>query len=223
MPQGSRSFLSIDVQGAGGRHFYWVIRAVAPGGMSRLVGFGRAWSIEELRSVQIEYKIDPSNVLIDTGHFTSEVYRYIQESGVLPDGNFAWKAMKGDRAGSYTIEGVKQIFTWSYVDPYIGTSQQGMTRQIRQILYSKSSVLDRLDAVMHGVGPEWQILSGLDNLHEYKAQVTAYDRVEHRDSKGVVSHEWIQKRADDHWGSCERQILIAAIASGLWQAPAVNT
>jgi hypothetical protein len=131
--------------------------------------------------------------------------------------------MKGDRAGSYTIEGVKQIFTWSYVDPYIGTSQQGMTRQIRQILYSKSSVLDRLDAVMHGVGPEWQILSGLDNLHEYKAQVTAYDRVEHRDSKGVVSHEWIQKRADDHWGSCERQILVAAIASGLWQAPAVNT
>ena len=220
LPPGSRTFLSVDVQGAGGRHFYWVARAVAPGGASRLISFGRAWSIEEVRSAQIEYKIDPSNVLIDTGHFTSEVYRYIQESGVLADGNYAWKAMKGDRAASYNIEGVRQIFTWSFVDPYLGTAQQGSTRPIRQVLYSKSSTLDRMDSIMHGSGPEWLILRGLDNLHEYKMQVTAYDRAERRDSKGVVSHDWIQKRADDHWGSCERQILVAAIASGLMSVPA---
>lgn len=216
----ARRFLSIDVQGAGGRHFYWIVRAFAPGGDSRLVSFGRAWSIEELRSVMVEHRVDPSNVLIDTGHFTSEVYKYIEESGVLPDGNYAWKAMKGDRSPYYVINNVRQPFTWSFVDPQLGTSQQGMCRPIRQILFSKQSILDRLDTLMHGIGPAWQVPRVADNLHEYKQQVTAYERTKRVDSKGVETEDWIQKRSDDHWGSCERQALVAAIACGLLAPPA---
>lgn len=214
-PEEARRFMAIDVQGKGGRHFYWSIRAFANGGASRLLSFGKAWSVEELRSTMTEWAVPSQNVLIDSGHFTSEVYNYIMESGILPNGDYAWKAMKGDKAKHYIIDGRQYPFTWSFVDPFMGTARQNSVRPIRQILFSKSSLLDRMEFFMRGQGPKWAIPSGADNLHEYKMQNCAYERQEQTDAKGVVSVEWIQKRPDDHWGSCERMLLVGAMASGV--------
>lgn len=215
----ARRFLSIDVQGRGGRHFYWSVHAFAQGGAQRVLAWGKAWSVEELKSIAENHKVDGSNVIIDSGHFTSEVYQYIMDSGVLPNGNYAWKAMKGDKAPFYLVGKLRLPYTWTFVDPFIGTAQAGRARPIRQLLFSKAAMLDRAETLMRGLGPALELPADGDNLHEYKMQLTAYERMDKVKANGVVETEWIQKRSDDHWGSCFRQALIAAIATGLMAAP----
>ncbi len=200
-PLEARRFLCIDVQGKGGRHFYYSVHAFAQGGHHRVLNFGKAWSVEELRSVMTDWKVPAQNVAIDSGHFTAEVYGYVLESGVLPNGDYAWKCLKGDRAPHYTIEGVRMPFTWSHVDPYMGTQKQNQVRPIRQILFSKSSMLDRAEAQMRGLGAKLEIPAGEDQLHEYQMQLTAYERFEKAAANGEIKVEWVQKRPDDHWGS----------------------
>jgi phage terminase large subunit GpA-like protein len=211
----ARRFLSIDVQGKGGRHFYWSVHAFAKGGAQRIVAFGKAWSIEELRSIATDHKVEATNVLIDAGHWAAEVYTYVMESGVLPDGNYAWKAMKGDKAPHYLVNNVRMPFTWSFVDPYLGLKQQGQARPIRQILFSKSAMLDRAEAIMRGTGPRLEIPADADMLHDYKMQISAYERIDKEGTNGEIKTEWRQKRADDHWGSTFRQALVGAYATGL--------
>lgn len=215
----ARRFMSIDVQGKGGRHFYYIIRAFARGGTSRLLAYGKAWSIEEIRATMVDWNVAPQNVCIDSGHFTAEVYGIILDSGVLPNGDYAFKAFKGDRAPYYmSANQVRMPFTWSFVDPYLGTSKQNSSRPIRQILFSKTAMLDRTEALMRGLGPRWVIPKQGDMIHEYKNQVTAYERFERKATgTGEIKVEWVQKRADDHWGSCERQALVAAYAADLME------
>jgi len=211
-----RRFLSIDVQGKGGRHFYWSVNAFAKGGAHRVIAFGKAWSVEELRAVMTEHKVEATNVAIDSGHWAAEVYGYIMESGVLGNGDYAWKALKGDKATHYLVEGIRQPFTWSWVDPYMGQKQQNKVRPIRQVLFSKSAMLDRAEAAMRGMGPPLELPLGADMLHEYKMHLTAYERTEKASpTTGEIKVEWIQKRPDDHWGSCFRMALVCAYATGI--------
>lgn len=214
-----KRFITVDVQGRGGRHFPWVVRAWAIGGMSRLLACGVAWSVGELRSVIADWKVKPVDVGIDSGHFTSEVYEYIIESGVMPDGNYAWKAMKGDKAPSYVVDGVRQPFQWTQVDPYMGTVQQGHVRPLRQLLFSKSAMLDRTEMAMRGMSAPWLIPANLENYHTYMLEVTAYERVTREDVRGVIHNEWAQKREGDHFGSCERMQMVCAMAAGLLDVP----
>lgn len=218
-------FCTVDVQGAGGRHFYYEIAAWSKTGASRRIAVGKAWSIAELRSVIAEYGVQPCHVGIDTGAFTQEVYRYIMESGKLADGSWAWKAMKGDKAPGYFIDGIRYPFTVTQVDPGMGTEREMRLTPITQILFSKSWMLDMCDLAMRGGGAPWHIPkeASVDNpggwdaalTHEYCLQVSAYERKEERDAVGAVKHLWVQTRDDDHWGSCTRMQTVCAITAGL--------
>ncbi len=211
----ARRFMMIDVQGRGGRHFYWSIHDFAVGGAHRVIDWGKAWSKQELDTVAIDHNVSPENIGIDSGHWAAEVYRYIMESGETPDGHYAWKAMKGDKAPFYKIGQLRMPFTISFVDPFIGSAQQGRARPIRQLLFSKSAMLDRAEMYMRGSGPRLEINENGDNLHAYKMQITAYQRIDKVKANGVIEPEWEQKREDDHWGSTFRMALVAAIATGL--------
>lgn len=211
----ARRFLSVDVQGKGGRHFYWSVHAFAQGGAQRVISFGKAWSIEELRSIAEDHRIASTNVLIDSGKWASEVYGYVMDSGVLPSGDYAYKACKGDKAAYYLVDKVRLPFTWSFVDPYLGQRQYKQVRPIRQLLFSKSAMLDRAEAVMRGTGPALELPNDASLLHEYKLQLTAYERIEKEADNGEIKIEWQQKRPEDHWGSCFRQALVGAYATGL--------
>ena len=211
----ARRFMCIDVQGRGGRHFYWSIHSFAQGGAHRVIAFGRAWSVDELRSAASEHRVDSPNVAIDSGHWAAEVYKYIMESGVLPNGDYAWKAMKGDKAPYYVVEGLRRPFTWSWVDPYLGKRSQDRVRPIRQVLFSKTALLDLAEADMRGLGPTLELPAGAEMLHEYKMHLTAYERMDRTASSGEVKTEWIQKREDDHWGSTFRMAKVCAYAAGL--------
>lgn len=212
--------MMIDVQGKGGRHFYWAVFDFARGGAHRAVAWGKAWSVEELRATQLTYRVPSEFVGIDSGHFTSEVYGYIMDSGILPSGEYAWKAMKGDRAEFYRLalgdgQTIRLPFQWSFVDPYLGKSQSGQVRPIKQLLFSKPSMLDRAEACMRGVGQPFEIDGNGDMLHEFKQQLTAYERSDKTKPNGEVVTEWIQKRPDDHFGSVHRMALAAAISMGI--------
>lgn len=225
-PNEARRFMMIDVQGKGGRHFYYSIHAFAQGGHHRVLHWGKAWSVEELRSEAVEWKVPPANVGIDSGHWASEVYGYIMESGVLSSGDYAWKAMKGDKAPHYLVEGVRQPWTWSWVDPFLGDKdkRQGTVRPLRQVLFSKLAMLDRAEAAMRGLGPTLEICEGGPVLHEYKMQLTAYERFEKpKKASGEIVVEWIQKRPDDHWSSTFRMAMVSAIATGLMDLGLDNT
>ena len=213
-----RRFGMIDVQAAGGRHYWLCIRTWGLGARSRLLFYGRVWSIDEVRQLLEDWKVAPEHVGIDAGTFTSEVYKNVVDSG------YRWKAMKGDDRPFFRIQGRSMIFTLSQADPAIGTAQQGRVRPITQIIWSKPSALDRLALFQHGMSGDWQIFKAIPEIgqagvsDDYALQVTAYERRQRTDSRGVIRTEWHQKR-EDHATSCELMQIAAAASSDLLSAP----
>ena len=221
-----RRICTVDVQGRGGRHYYVEIRDWLPGGMSRLVYWGIVWSKPELDTVIADWGVEPSWVAVDTGNWASEIYQDIMDSGVMPNGDYAWKAMKGDKAPCYKIDGVSYLWTSSYVDPFLGDQKGRRVRPIRQYLFSKTGLLDRQEALMRGIGPAWMMPKprgperpyGPDaqHLNEFCMQVTAYRREEYEDSYNQKTVKWKQiSGRDDHWGSTTRMQIVCAMVTGL--------
>jgi phage terminase large subunit GpA-like protein len=211
-----RRFATIDVQARGGRHYWLLIRAWGLAAKTRLLFYGRVWSIEEVRALIDEWKVEPQNVAIDAGTFTSEVYKYCVESG------YRWKPMKGDDKPFFRVSDRMMhtqrnvIYTISQADPAIGTRAQGMVRPLPQWIWSKPSALDRLALFQHGLAGDWQIFKGV--TEEYAMQVTAYERRQRTDPRGVIRTEWHQKR-EDHATSCELMQVVSAAATDLLSAP----
>lgn len=205
-----RRFMTVDVQGKGGRHFYFVIRAWGRGGASRRLHYGKVWSWDEIRQMSVEWTVKPDNVGVDSGTFTSEVYKAIVESG------YRWKALKGDDRPFFRSGDRNYIYARSDADPAIGTVQAGRVRPVTQFVWSKPSALDRLALFMHGLLGDWTIPPESDD--EYSQQVTAYERRERTDARGIVRTEWHAKR-EDHYADCEQMQIICAAATELLDAP----
>lgn len=211
-----RRFGTIDVQARGGRHYWLCIRAWGIAARSRLLYYAKLWSIEEVRAMLTDWKVEQVNVAIDAGTFTSEVYKYVVESG------YRWKAMKGDDRPFFRVPsgqpGVSRnmMFQISVADPAIGTALQGQVRPIQQYIWSKPSALDRLALFQHGLAGDWRI--GKAVSEDYAMQVTAYERRQRTDARGVVRTEWHMKR-EDHASSCELMQIISADATDLLSAP----
>lgn len=209
-PVERRRFATIDVQGKGGRHFYLVIRAWGFGGRSRKLFSAKVWSMDELRQHLAEWKVPADNVAIDAGNWQSEVFQYVIDSG------YRWKAMKGDDAPFFRVDGQNRIYTFTDYDPAIGTAMAGRVRPIKLWIFSKPATLDRLKLFQHGLAGDWIFYKGASE--EYKIQVTASVRRERTDSKGVVRIEWISQR-EDHYEDCERMQITCAAVTELLSAP----
>lgn len=224
-----RRFMAADVQSKGGRHFIWEVRDVIPGGGSRLVAWGKAWSAAELRSVQKDHDVPASQVGIDARFHPEEVAEYITESGLMPDGSYNWKAMMGDKGEHFIVDGVRQPYQISFLEPFIGTARYKASNPIKLYLFKKNTILERQELLMRGLGAPWMIPAprspenprGADpeELHEYKLQATAYRRVEKQDRYGSPIINWIQMRKDDHYGSTTRMIIVLSMIAGLLNPP----
>jgi len=205
-------FMTIDVQGAGGRHYVYVIRAWGSDAWSRKLTHGIAWSLNEIRQIANEWQVKDSCVVFDSGAFTSEVYKYVVESG------YKWKAFKGDDRYSFKVEGQDWLYQVSSADPAIGTSAQGRVRPISLWVWAKYGVLDRLLAMMHGYIGKWEIdEEGTDD--EYARQVTAMGQRTTTDRRGRTKHEFYNKRKDDHYCDCEQMQIVCASSTNLLSVP----
>lgn len=205
-------FMTVDVQGKGGRHYYYVVRAWALGGWSRKLTHGIAWSLKELREVAAEWKVKPANVAVDSGAFTSEVYGYVVESGYL------WKALKGDDRWAFKTEGESWLYQISKADPAIGTKNQGRVRPIQLYVWATYGAIDRLLSMMHGFVGRWE-LNEDEADDEYARQVTAKGRRKVKTRTGAMKMEFYNKRDDDHYADCEQMQIICASARNLLSAP----
>lgn len=215
-----RRFMTIDVQGKGGRHFMYVVRAWGEGAASRLLTAGRAWTIEEVHAIAQEWSVSPDNMIIDSGHFTSEVYRYCVDSG------YRMKAFKGEDKPSFLRKIgdkiLKSIWQKSSADPAIGTPRQGRVKPLDLYLYSKPACLDRLHLLMDGVFGEWSLPEQDLIPPDYIKQVTAYERRSVKDRKGSNRTEFFQVRKDDHYASCEIMGICAAAVMGFIYEPEIK-
>ena len=224
-----RRFMTADVQAKGGRHFMWEIRDVIPGGGSRLVAWGKAWTASELRGLQSQYDVPPSQFGIDARFAPEEVAEYIVESGLMADGSYNWKAMMGDKGDAYNIDGVRMPYQISFLETFYGTNRYQASNPIKLYLFKKSIMLERQELLMRGLSAQWLIPKaksaenprGVDafELHDYKLQVTAYRRVENHDRFGVQTINWHQMRHDDHFGSTTRMIIVLSMIAGLVESP----
>ena len=92
----------------------------------------------------------------------------------------------------------------------------------RSGLQPAPSALDRLALFMHGMLGDWAIPPDSDD--EYRQQVTAYERRERTDVRGIVRTEWHAKREDHDADGEQMQIDCAAATrcsrlSCRWQPP----
>jgi phage terminase large subunit GpA-like protein len=203
-----RRFLTVDVQKD---HLWYLCRAWAKGGASRLIDFGRVWNFDELRQVQRDLRVADDDVAIDSGYNASMVYAEVVKS------NYQWKAFKGDRAAYYSHGGLRRCWTFSQADPAIGTSEQGRVRPVRLFIWSNHLTKDTLAMHMRGLSAPWDIPEGASQ--EYLDQITAESREQIVSAKGVVSYEWVRLRKDNHAFDLECMNLICAMVTKITEMP----
>ena len=204
-------FMAVDVQGGGGLHYWYVIRAFArEGAKSRLIGYGKAFSETELLDIARTNGIHPKRCMIDCGWNTASVLRFCQRHD--------WKPFRGDGAKHYTLKRkmgrqVKQLWTETWADASMGTRSQGKKKRIKRYVWSNPSVKNLMSELMSGALGEWTIAK--NTSHEYVQQVTAEIREESTSASGEISYKWRQIRRDNHMRDCELMLIVASLAASL--------
>lgn len=203
-----KRFMTIDVQGKGGRHYWVTIRAWGRWGASRKLHHEKVYTREDLVRLQKEWNVDPKCVGIDSAYSTAEVYKLVVESGML------WKALRGEEKQFFSHEhGQKAIWAMSKFDPALGTQFQGQVAHVPLWLFSAPATRERLVMMMYGELGDWCL--PLNEDHEYKRQVTAWERKYITEGRNTGSYVWYQKRVDDHLEAVERMQIAMATMAGL--------
>lgn len=218
-PEEQFRMISADAQTAGGEHYFYVCRAVGPGGRSRLVSYGRAETLEELEETRKALNVPTANAMIDTGdgNMTAKLYGFCL--------NYGWKAFKGDDVDGYIVKdaktgkNVRKLWKISRVDPHQGKSLAGRYT-IPLYRFSNEGVKDHFFARANGTVPGWELPADVGS--EYLRQLSAEVRVEEDDKNGHPRWIWKRRRKENHYLDCELQIDVALIASEKVAPPIVT-
>lgn len=203
-------FMAVDVQGGGGIHYWYCIRAFAESGAkSRLITYGKVYSETELLELSQQHDVDPRRCIIDCGWNTASVIRFCQRHG--------WKPFRGDGAKHYTVrdpktkKSVRQIWTESWADTGMGTRMQGLAKKVKRYIWSNEATKNLLAELISGQIGEWTIAKNAGS--EYIKQITAEIREERVGAKGERRYQWRQVRRDNHLLDCELMLLVASVAT----------
>jgi len=188
--------------------FYYVCRAWAANGESRLIESGQTWTEEDLNEKALALGVAVGDVGIDSGFNAAECYRACARYG--------WKAFKGTPVPNFTAtlsngQKVKRIYAKAKADPMIG--QAGGMRRVRLFLFSDPAIMDMLDLFVSGKALAWEIPS--DVSEQYVHQMKSKIRCEKTDGRGQVTHPWRNAHPDDHLLDCEKMNLLVAVIKGL--------
>lgn len=217
-PDEHARFMAADRQEKGGEHYFWVIRAFSRDGRSRLVGYGRSETTEQLDEIREAYNVPVKNAMMDSGHKATSVYRWCMRA--------KWKPFKGDKVEFFPVTVVdpatrkkkvlRRIWTKSEVDPVFGTKDAGSSRmRISLFRFAGDTVKDFLAEHMRGLVGDWTIPHKVGP--EYMQQMTAEARIASTDALGKTVFKWVKRREDNHFWDCEQMILVAAVISKIVQ------
>jgi len=207
-------FMGVDVQEAGGEHYYYAIRAFGGANNleSRLIDYGRTETLDQLDEIRKRYGLKPGNCCIDAGFRSSRIYQFCFLH--------KWKAFKGSDTDHFLHydrkkkKKIRRLWNISQADPFLGkkTGRGARSQTIPLVRWSNPGFKDMLQEMLNGDLGNWTFAA--DASKEYFKQLTSEKRVESKDNRGRVSYQWIQTRKDNHLRDCELMILAAAVASG---------
>jgi phage terminase large subunit GpA-like protein len=203
-------FLAADRQEAGGEHYFWVVRAFAPGGQSRLIAYGEAATKEELEGARQAQGVASKNAILDTGWRAFDCYRFVVAH--------RWKAFKGDARPYYEVRDqrgrlVRRLWHISWVDPLLGSNVAGAAgRRVPRLLlfrFAADAAKDVLHEQAMGLSGDWTLPR--DTGADYFRHLAGERREEYRAPDGRLSWRWHRKTKLQHWFDCEVQITVAAL------------
>jgi phage terminase large subunit GpA-like protein len=213
--EGTARIMSVDVQQD---CFWFVCRAFAKDGSSRLVDEGRLTTWADLEFKVAELGLDvPRNiggtmaklVVVDSGFRTDEVLDVCLRNRYIP-------AKGEDRQEGYGVKVGKVLRkAISVLKPY--------RRGYFLMLFSSPAAQDVLEWLRGGKGPAWTVAA--DASEEYKAHLDAHRKVVKRSPlTGRESYLWKQiGRRPNHMLDCELMILALAEYGNIIKPTPANT
>jgi len=219
-------FLTVDVQQD---CFWFVIRAWAEDGDSRLIDCGQETTWNDIESKADEHGVYWPNVGIDSGFATMTVYQQIvNRSRIINHPKLGkkvrvmWRAMKGnDRLDGFThyvtlSNGAKQPVKKPFCtgeqkgDPNSGKIGQGRGLKAPLVNWSNPLIKDIFVNLRDGNGASWEAFDNVSD--DWKQQMHSERREELRGGK--YRYEQIGKRPN-HLLDCECMNIVFACKAGI--------
>lgn len=194
-------FMTIDKQRD---HFWVVIRAWSPDGESRCIWEGRILLKEQVRALQLTFKVKDQCVWQDCGYEQGEVYEDCVRYG--------WRALRGDKANGFDLynkNGKREVRFYS--KPSQARAPGGGIAH--WVAFANNPCKDLLAQYRAGRGPAWGIPD--DVSHDWRRQMSSeYKKNVIEPSTKQVSTRWVKVASrPNHLWDCEvMQIALALIA-----------
>ncbi len=215
-PDGFIRFLTVDKQ----KDCYWfVCRAWARNGSSRLVAYERVHTWEDIKAAQDRLGVAAKAVIVDSGFATNEVYEQCCKYG--------WTAFKGEDRENfphYLENGLRVLRAFSTIqagDPGMGTHLQG-ARACPLFLWSNPTVKDILWRLKLGKGALWEIPSNIGK--DYTEQLNSEAKVKTINKQtGFAVWKWIViGRRPNHLWDCECMQVVCAMMAEILDCETVK-
>jgi hypothetical protein len=177
---------------------YWfVVRAFARDGTSRLIDEGRARTIEDVAQHLHALGVQPKHTAMDSGYETQDSYRICAR--------YKWTALKGEERPAYWIETPRGRMK------SVHSAEQPTDAGCMLLLLSSPACQDLLAWLRRGQGPSWEIAH--DVSADYREHMSSHKKVHRINRKtGRDHYEWIRiKSRQDHLYDCETYLAGFAV------------
>ena len=205
------SAMTVDVQDAGGRHFWCVIRDWSKDGRSRGRFAGRIETWDDLEKLREEHEIRHTCVFVDSAFASREVY--------FACCRFGYVALRGSDNESFTWNDQGRKVQRAYARPERGDPAGGgrwdagtlARRTCPLIKFSAPTCEDILDALRRADPVRWEFPKDFPlDWHEHMAS-TVKKRTRNAIT-GAVKAQWVVvKGRPNHLRDCEKMQVVAAL------------
>lgn len=205
------SAMTVDVQDAGGRHFWVVIRDWSKDGRSRGRWAGRIETWDDLEKLREDNEIREPCVFVDSAFATREVY--------FACCRFGYVAVRGSENESFTWNDGGKKVQRAYAKPERGDPAGGgrwdsgtlARRTCPLIKFSAGTCEDILDNLRRADPVRWEFPKDFPvDWHSHMSS-TIKKRMRNPIS-GIVKTKWVvQKSAANHLRDCEKMQVLGAL------------
>jgi hypothetical protein len=198
-------FLTVDCQQYL-EEFWAVVRAWAPGGSSRLLAFRRLSSFDEVRALQMEFKVQDQKTFLDVGY---ERHRVLGECA-----KYGWIGMRGEDTVDYQHQVKPGVMVRR---PYSKPNRVSSTGKVSPPVFrwSNPSIKDMMHILKTGRSHPWDVCDLGDMADEYAKQIDSERKREVQDKNGRTRLIWQQYRGNHGW-DCECMQVVAALVCKLF-------